>query len=221
MNNLILFLQKTLGQKIIIGLTGLGLCLFIFVHMLGNLLILAGPKEYNLYAHGLHEMLILEILEIGIFGLFIGHIVTSMLVNIKNKIAKGEPYKIKASGQKKTFIADQLLVFQGVVILVFLALHLLTFKFGTYYETTIDGKTVRDIYRLVQEFFQNHLFVLGYTFSLIILTIHVIHGLPASLKTLGFYHPRYSPWVEKISWVFGLGVMIGFLTPMLYLHLVL
>ncbi len=221
MNNLILFLQKTLGQKIIVGLTGLGLCLFILIHMLGNLLILSGPQEYNLYAHQLHEIKILEVLEIGLFGLFLGHIFTSVVVNIKNKVAKGDSYKKRASGQKKTSLADRFLIVQGAVILVFLISHLITFKFGTYYEIVIEGEPVRDIYRLVKEFFQSHLYVIGYVFSLSILTVHVIHGLPASLKTLGFYHPSYIPWIKGFSWVFGLGILIGFLVPMFYLHLFL
>ncbi len=218
MNNLILFLQKTLGQKIIVGLTGLGLCLFILIHMLGNLFILSGAKQYNLYAHRLHEIKIFEFLEIGLFGLFLGHIFTSLLVNVKNKIAKGESYKVKASGQKKTSLANQFLILQGVVILIFLALHLLTFKYGTHYKTTIEGESVRDIYRSVQEFFQNPFFVIGYVVSLLILTVHVIHGLPASVRSLGFYHPTYTPWLEKFSWIFAIGITIGFLVPIFYIH---
>ena len=35
------------------GLTGLGLALFVLFHMLGNLLIFAGAETYNLYAHKL------------------------------------------------------------------------------------------------------------------------------------------------------------------------
>lgn len=66
MNNLIYFLKGTIGQKMIVGLTGLGLCLFVLIHMLGNLLILSGPDAYNSYAHKLHEIFLLEVFELGL-----------------------------------------------------------------------------------------------------------------------------------------------------------
>ncbi|MDE0092176.1 MAG: succinate dehydrogenase, partial [Oligoflexia bacterium] len=75
MNLLIYFLQKTVGQKIVIGLTGLGLSLFILIHMLGNLLILSGPSAYNKYAHKLHEFPGFILLELGLLLFFTGHIV--------------------------------------------------------------------------------------------------------------------------------------------------
>ena len=213
-----LFLQKTLGQKVVLGLTGLGLCFFILIHMLGNLLILSGPREYNLYAQRLHEIKIIELLELGLLFFFVSHILLSVFVQIKNRLAKGRNYYKKASGHKKTSLANRLLILQGGVILVFLVIHLLTFKFGTYYEVVIDGKATRDIYRLVVESFQSPIFLGGYSVSLLVLAIHIIHGLPASIKSLGFNHPNYTPWVEKFSWVFGGGVTIGFLVPLVYIH---
>ena len=39
------FFLFSIGQKYLMGLTGLGLVLFVLVHMLGNLLIFAGKKS--------------------------------------------------------------------------------------------------------------------------------------------------------------------------------
>ena len=220
MENLIFFLKKTVGQKVVIGLTGLGLCVFLLFHMLGNLFILKGEKAYNIYAHNLHEFFLLEFLEIGLFAFFIGHIILASLVNVKNWKAK-EPYVKKAEGEKKTSFSNRALVFQGVVLLLFLAGHLLTFKYGVYYEVVYEGKTMRNIYLLVYETFKNPFYVLAYVFSLFVLGAHLIHGLSASLRTLGFYHPNYTPWFEKISLVFGLLVTLGFVIQPLYIFLIL
>lgn len=221
MDNLIYFLKRTIGQKVIVALTGLGLCFFVLIHMLGNLLILSGPEAYNGYAHGLHQFFLFEILEIGLLVFFAGHIVLAILVNIKNLSSRPQKYKVQPKGEKKTSLSDRVLALQGVILLVFLISHLLTFKFGPYYETLLEGEPVRDIHRLVREIFQNPLYVLGYSVVLLVLCYHLIHGLAASVKSLGFSHPKYTPWVERFSLVFGLGVFLGFLIQPLYVYFVL
>ena len=205
----------------IVALTGLGLCLYVLIHMLGNLLILSGPETYNGYAHRLHQFFLLEILEIGLLIFFVGHIFLAVLVNIKNLSARPQKYKAQAKGEKKTSLSDRVLALQGAILLVFLVLHLLTFKFGPYYETLLDGESVRDIFRLVREVFQNPLYVVGYSVALLVLCYHLIHGLAASVKSLGFSHPQYTPWVERFSLIFGLGVFLGFLIQPFYVYFVL
>ena len=222
MGNLILFLQKTVGQKMIIGLSGLGLCGFLLVHMLGNLLILKGPEAYNLYAHRLSGMILIKVLEIALALFFFSHIALSVLINIRNRKAAGEPYKKPAFfSKKRSSLADRALVFQGLALFVFLIIHLLSFKFGPYYETELEGGAVRDIYRLVAETLKKPLYAGGYSLVFCVLAFHLAHGLPASLKSLGFYHPAYARWAEKLGLLFGLGIGLGFLAPVCYIFFIL
>ena len=215
------FLSRTVGQKALVGLTGLGLCLFVLIHSAGNMLIFLGPESYNLYAHGLHEFFLMEVFEIGLLLLFAGHIVLSLWLSRTNRKARGEGYKYSPKGEKKTSPAHTALVFQGVALSVFLVWHLLTFKFGPYYETFHQGQTVRDIYRLVVEVFQNPLYVAGYSFALIILSIHLARGFSASFRSLGFAHPRYISFIEKFGLFFSALVSGGFLSQPLYVYFVL
>lgn len=221
MNLLISFLRKTIGQKILVGLTGLGLCLFIMIHMLGNLLILAGPESYNRYAHRLHEFLLFEVFEVGLLVFFGGHIVLALLVNVKNRLSRSSNYKMSARGEKKTAFSDRVLVLQGLVLLGFLVLHLLTFKFGPRYEILLAGESVRDIHRLVREVFSQASYVIGYSVVLLVLCYHLMHGLAASVKSLGLSHPQYTPLVEVLSRLFGLAVFLGFLIQPLFVYFVL
>ena len=218
MNFLIYFLQKTVGQKIVVGLTGLGLSLFVLIHMLGNLFILSGPDAYNKYAHKLHEIPVFELFEIGLLLFFAGHIVLSLLLQIKNKKARGDTsYHLQAQGEKKTKLAHRFLWFQGGVLLVFLVFHLWSFKFGTYYETQLNGKPIRDIYKLVVESFKSPFYILSYSFTLLILSIHLFRGLPASFKSLGLSQPFYLSLIEKVSIFFTFFVILGFLVPIWYI----
>lgn len=220
MSFLINFLQKTVGQKIIIGLTGLGLSVFILIHMLGNLFILSGSSSYNEYAHKLHEFPILKLIEAGLLIFFAGHIILSLLLTIKNKKARGGyDYRLQAQGDKKIHLAHRLLWFQGGVLLVFLIFHLWSFKFGPYYETQLNGETVRDIYKLVVESFKKPLYIIGYSFVLLILSIHLFRGLPASFKSLGLSHPFYLSLIEKFSIFFVVLITLGFLAPIWYIFI--
>ena len=220
MNLFLSFLQRTVGQKIAVGLTGLGLCLFLFIHMLGNLFILSGPEAYNAYAHKLHEIPFLLFLELGLLTFFVGHIVLSLLLILKNRQAKGF-VGLSAKGLKKIPFVHRWLWLQAVVLFLFLIVHLLSFKFGAYYETLLDGKKVRDIYRLVAESFQNPFYTIGYSVVLFILSVHLLRGLPASFKTLGLSHPFYLSLIEKLAWLFSLVITFGFLIPIWYIFLYL
>ena len=216
MNPFIYFLQKTVGQKMVVALTGLGLCLFVFIHMAGNLLILSGPKAYNLYAHKLHEIPGFLIFEIGLLFFFAGHILLSALLLIKNKRARGTiPYQTK----KTLPFSHRLLWLQAGVLLVFLVFHLLSFKFGPYYEISLEGQKMRDLYRLVTESFKKPLYTIGYSLALFILFIHLLRGFSASFKSLGLSHPVYVSFIEKLSWAFTLIVIIGFLIPIWYIFI--
>ena len=222
MSLLISFLRNTIGQKIVVGLTGLGLCLFVLVHMLGNLFILSSSEAYNKYAHQLHEFPLLFLLELGLLVFFVGHILLSLLLQVNNQKAKGKSaYKQALRGEKKASLVHSFLWFQGVLLLVFIVFHLITFKFGPHYETTLEGEKVRDIYKLVVENFKNPLYTIGYSFILFILSIHLLRGFPASFKTLGLSHPFYLSFIEKLAWIFTGIVIFGFLAPIWYIFIYL
>lgn len=222
MNLIIYFLQKTVGQKVIVGLTGLGLCLFVLIHMIGNLFILLGPEAYNGYANKLHEFPLFIAFEIGLLIFFLGHIVLSVLLFQKNRAARGEVYyQKKPKGDKSTSFIHNLIVFQAGVLFIFLIFHLISFKFGPYYETILEGQATRDIYRLVVKNFKIPFYTIGYSLALVVLFIHLLRGLTASFKTLGLGHPVYLFYVNKLALVFASVVTMGFLIPIWYVFIYL
>ena len=210
------FFSLSLGQKYLMGLTGLGLALFVLIHMLGNLLIFLGGEVYNLYAHQLEELSVLIVFEIGLLFLFLVHIVFAVVLSVKNRLARSEKYVCLASGHKATVWYHKNLMAQGAVILVFVILHLITFKFGTHYKITYGEKTVRDVFRLVIECFQNPINVMWYFIALLILSVHLFHGLGSSFQSLGLNHPRFNLWIKKTSFVYAVFVTLGYISLPLY-----
>ena len=85
----------------------------------------------------------------------------------------------------------------------------------------MDGKTVRDLHKLVVESFKKPFYTLAYSFVLLILSVHLFRGLPASFKTLGLSHPLYVSLLEKFSWIFTILITFGFLAPIWYIFIYL
>lgn len=218
MSNRMSYFCSTIGRKQLIGLTGIGLSLFVLTHMLGNLLIFVGPEAYNKYSHALVSNPAIYLAEAGLLLIFVLHLLLASFINLKNRLSRPQKYAVASSGAKKTTWIQKTLWHQGVVILVFLVLHLITFKFGTEYLVAYDGKEIRDIFILVRMAFEDPKYVIWYVFSLIVLGFHLHHGLASSIKTLGFNHPKYEPKVNCVAKLYAWTVSVGFITQPLYFY---
>ncbi len=202
--------------KCLMGLSGLGLIIFVLVHMMGNLLIFAGAKAYNLYAHQMTQNWII-VLELGLVFLFLFHIVLAVFLSLKNIFASGKNYAYKAKGEKATALYQKTLLAQGAVILAFVIVHLITFKFGTHYEVNYGEKTVRDLFRLVVEVFQNPLVIAWYLVALGVLFFHLLHGLESAFKSLGVGESTAGGmWINRLSKAYAGFVIAGYMAQPLY-----
>ena len=206
-------------KKYLIGLTGLGLALFVLLHMLGNLLIFAGDKAYNLYMHQMVNMKASAIVQVGLLTAFLLHIILTLILSVKNYFSRSRKYARSASGWKATAWYQKGLIAQGAVILVFVILHLITFKFGVYYKVDYGNGEIRDLFRLVVEAFQNPVKVIWYILALLILFIHLFHGLSSSVQSLGFNHPRFNKSIKGISLIYAVLVTIGYISLPIYIFL--
>lgn len=220
MGSLLRLANSTIGSKSLVGITGLGLSLFVLSHMAGNLLILVDPKAYNLYGHALVTNPFIYVAEAGLIVLFVAHLVKAILLTLKNHQARPQKYAVASSGDKKTSAVTKTMWAQGLVIFVFLILHLITFKYGETYEVIYDGQTVRDLHRLVVEVFAQPGYVIGYFISMLVLGFHLSHGVSSAFQTLGFNHPHYTPMIKKFSLFYGIVVAGGFIAQPLYVFLI-
>ena len=93
---------------------------------------------------------------------------------------------------------------------IFVPLHLLQMKFGTFYPTTIDGEPARDLYRLVRELFKEPVIVGFYLFCMAVVGAHIYHGFASAFQSLGFNNPRLARATLIIGRTFGAGVGLGF-----------
>ncbi len=127
------FFSSTVGSKILIGLTGLMLFGFLIGHLVGNLSLIAGSEAFNGYAHKLESLgPLLYLVEGGLIGVFLLHIVKTMANYRRNAAARPTSYQEKrwaGHTSRKTW-ASTTMALTGLFILFFVVTHVRMFKFG-------------------------------------------------------------------------------------------
>ncbi len=212
------WLFSTIGRKQLVAVTGLGLSVFVLVHMLGNMLILAGPQAYNEYAHKLVSNPLIYVAEAGLVGIFLVHLFLALRVTLLNYAARDSRYAVMSSGAKRTEWTQRTMWAQGLLIAVFVILHLITFKYGNYYSVNYGQGEIRDLHRLVIEVFKEPGYVAWYIVALIALGFHLKHGVASALQSIGVHHPRYRCLIKMLGVGYALVVALGFISQPIYVY---
>lgn len=213
------FLGSSVGKKFVMGLSGLVWAGFVLGHMLGNLLMFVSADAYNSYGHFLTSGKIIYVVEAVLLAALLAHVVAAVSLTIQNRKAKGSRYAVAAQGEKKATTASRTMAVQGSVVLAFIILHLAVFKFGEYYETTVNGVVMRDLYRLVIEVFQSPGYVAWYIVALILLGFHLSHGVGSTFQSLGLLNRKNRDTFHKLSITYAVLVAAGFITQPVYVFL--
>lgn len=220
-------LTSPVGRKILTGLTGLALSLFIIAHLLANLTLFRSSEAYNLYAKFLHDMgWALYLAEAGLILFFAVHAYTGISIWWRKRQARPEQYEKYATrgGKSKQTFSSRTMIITGLVLLAFTIVHLNTFKFGpgwageAEYTTEIAGEEMRDLSKLVFETFQNEFYVIGYVAVMILLGFHLRHGIWSAFQSLGTINTKLSLLIYTVSGIFAILIALGFLVLPIWIY---
>jgi succinate dehydrogenase / fumarate reductase, cytochrome b subunit len=214
------YLSSSVGTKLLIGLTGLLLFAYLILHLVGNALIFAGADLFNEYSHRLISNPLLIPIEIGLLLVFLVHIYKTARMLIANNAARPVRYQKKAYAghtSRKSF-ASSTMIASGLIVLVFVLIHVKQFKYGAYYQT-VSASPIRDLYRTEIEVFQNPLWVAFYVFSTIVVGLHLRHGIASGFQSIGADHPLYTRRLTAIGIVMAIiiGGGLGLIPIVIYL----
>lgn len=197
-------LSTSIGKKVVQAITGILLILFLVVHFAGNYTIWGGETTFTNYVATLESLgWATHIIEVLLALVFIIHIYIGLKLAYDNKQATPVKYKVYKSWKFVDFSARFTAV-SGILILIFLIVHLITFWYA--YKFNANG---RELYEIVVDWFQNPVYSIFYILMLFVLGVHISHGFKSAFQTFGWNHPKYNPFIEKLStvlaWIFGLG----------------
>jgi succinate dehydrogenase / fumarate reductase cytochrome b subunit len=209
--------DTSVGTKILIGVTGFLLFLYLILHIGGNLMVFLGPDTFNDYSHVLLSNPLIVPIEIGLLLVFLLHIYKTVRMVLANRLARPVAYRQKkyAGAPSRKSLASSTMILSGLWLLVFVVLHVRAFKFGTEHETAAG---VRDLYRLEMENFRNPLTVAFYVLSMIIVGSHLWHGASSAFQSLGADHPKWTPRVLLVGKVSAIAIAGGFVVIALWAY---
>lgn len=203
---LTMFFTTSIGRKQLMAITGLGLSGFLVVHLTGNLLLFVEAEsafgvKFNEYAAFLHKQPWLIPSEIGLLVMFFVHVGLAIKLTRESGAARPGGYSKKSASDAT--LASRSMIYTGVLVFVFLIFHLIAFKFGEKHPE--DG-----LAGLVRDSFQNPAYSLAYVACMVVLGLHLVHGLSSAFQTFGWNHPKYTPLVKKACMLFAILLCAAF-----------
>lgn len=202
------FFSSSVGTKFLIGGTGLLLFAYLVLHLAGNAIIFFGQEAFNEYAHALISNPLVIPAEIGLLLIFLLHVYKTIRMWFANQAARPVSYAKKATAghTSRKSVASTTMILSGLVIAIFVVIHVRQFKFGSFY--LVEGSdAVRDLYRTEIEVFQQPVWVAFYVICTLLVALHLRHGIASAFQSLGFDHPTYTRKI--VTWGIIGAVIIG------------
>jgi succinate dehydrogenase / fumarate reductase cytochrome b subunit len=194
------FYRSLLGQKLIMGVTGIILFAFIVGHLLGNLQIFSGPAPLNRYAAFLKSTgeLLWTVRLILLIALIL-HIVAAIRITLAKWSARPIGYLEK--DDIVTNYAARTMMITGPLVFLYVIYHLMMFTFLT----TGPGYSPTDVYANEIAAFRVPLISIVYIIAMLVLGTHLYHGVWSMLHTIGISNPRYG----RLRWIVAPAVAIA------------
>jgi len=228
------FLMSSLGKKIIMSLTGLFLCLFLVVHMIGNLQLFVPSPEghppgfvFNMYAYMMTHNPLIKVVSYGNYFFILLHAVQGILISSYNRKAKGSRYHGKGVADTEARLASRNMRNLGLLIAVFLGLHMYQFWAQMHFSeltvvgaefTKMDTAVVKDLYVIVAAAFTQEWVVIFYLISLVGLASHLMHGFWSAFQSTGLATSKYSGLFRSLAYGFSILVPLGFATMPIFFY---
>ncbi len=205
-------IRSSLGKKAVMAISGLLFLGFVIGHLLGNLTIFMGPLAINHYAQKLRNLGPgLWIVRAGLLGVVVAHIVSSVLLILENRKARPIAYVRKKT--LGTTLAARTMMLSGLLLLAFIVFHLMHYTFRiTHPEVShlIDAEGHHDVYSMVVLSFQQLQISAVYLVAMLLLAMHLSHGISSVPQTLGLNNDRLIPVYKGIGYVVSVLIFIGY-----------
>ena len=214
------FFASSIGTKVLVGATGILLVVYLIVHVVGNLVFLFGPTSFNTYARTLSGLVIVPLIEIGLVFTFILHLYKAVTNWFANRRARPSGYFRRNWGgrpSRKT-IASSTMIFSGLILLIFIPIHVAQMRFGAGYTPASGLEHGHDFYAVELSVFSNPINVAFYLLCMVIVGSHLYHGVHSAFQSLGASHPAYTRWIMAGGKTLAVLVGFGFFIIPLYAY---
>ena len=209
------FLESSIGKKVIMGVTGLFLIVFLLVHCGVNACIFVndGGELFNKAAHFMGTNILIRTMEVVLFFGIVLHIVQALILTLHNSKARPVKYNV-TNGNANSKWYSRSMGLLGTLLLIFLVIHLGHFwvksRFTGLEKVMYNNEEYENLYAVMKIVFSYNLAVLIYVLGMISLAYHLLHGFQSAFQTLGLNHKNFTPLIKKIGIAFSIIIPLIF-----------
>ena len=197
------FYQTSVGKKVVMAVTGFLIFGWVTAHMLGNLQIFLGPDKLNAYAAFLMSLGgLLWIARVVMAAAVLLHVVAATQVTLQSWASR--PVKYRVQRFRDTSYAARTMWIGGPLIGLFVAYHLMHLTFGSAHPGFTDN-----VYNNVVFGFQVPWVSAVYIAAMVLLGLHLSHGLWSMFQSMGLSHSRWNSLRKAFAIVFGVLIAAG------------
>lgn len=201
------FYDSTIGKKTVMAVTGAILFGFVLLHMAGNLQVFLGPEKFDAYGRLLRTEPALLWAARGILLIsVVMHIVASIQLTTIKKRARPIGYK-KWTPVDSSYAA-RTMMWSGPIIAAFIVYHILHFTLGTVHPNFQEGH----VYDNVISGFRVIPVSIAYIVAMVLLGMHLNHGVWSMFQSLGVSNPRYLAGLRRFAALFSILIVLGFIS---------
>jgi succinate dehydrogenase / fumarate reductase cytochrome b subunit len=208
--------RTSIGKKVIMAVTGLVGIGFVVVHMYGNLKVFVGSEYFNIYSEALRGFggpifghgHLLWLGRLVLLAAVVLHVWAAWSLYRDNRQARAVDYVQHHSVQASP--AALYIRIGGVIILIFIVLHLMHFTWGVPGIHPDFSQT--DVYHNLVVGFRSYGYVIAlfYVVAMIALGFHLYHGTLSLVQTLGVNRQSHMRPLRVLSWSLAIVVAAGF-----------
>ncbi|WP_234735686.1 succinate dehydrogenase cytochrome b subunit [Tellurirhabdus bombi] len=209
-------LTSTLGRKVVMALTGLFLCSFLVVHVIGNLQLFKADQgqAFNEYSYFMTHNPLIKTVSYLLYASILLHALMGLLLTRYNQASRPVKYAYQRPEANSPWTSRNMGIL-GTILFIFIVIHMRTFWYtmhfgpvalageqiapGTIPNVTYDGEPIKDLYAVVVFAFSEWWYVALYVLSMAALSFHLIHGFKSGFQSLGIRHKKYTPLIEWIG----------------------
>jgi succinate dehydrogenase / fumarate reductase cytochrome b subunit len=199
-------------KKVVMAVSGLVMLLYLIAHVVGNLKVFAGRESFNSYSEWIRTVgepavpnqTVLTIVRFVLIIAVVAHFWAAVSLWRQAKRARPQAYVTKKAVAQS--YASRTMRWGGVIVLLFIVWHILDLTTGT---VNPDGDA-SPYDRLVASF-SNPFSTAFYVLALILLGMHLRHGIWSATQTLGQSNKRRERTVNAFAIAFSTVLIAGFL----------
>ncbi len=217
---------SSIGQKIVMALTGIFLITFLVVHMGVNATIFAmdDGEMFNKAAHFMGGTVLIRIAEVGLFvGIFI-HIIQGLLLWNNNATKRDVGYAVQLGNRGSKWYSRSMGLL-GTILLLFFILHWIHFWVPSRFTQAglepvrYNGVEMHNMFALMMVTFEPLWVVIVYVLACVSLAYHLLHGFQSAFRTMGVGNKKWMTLVQVIGVVYSILIPLIFALMPVAMHL--